>query len=64
MVFLKVSAREHLTFPRISVLAADLHAMINVIFSQAASVINLEQSQSVLWRQSIFSRCKHVLNSE
>ncbi len=48
MVFLKCSAREHITFPRISTLAADLHAMINVIFYHAASVINLEQSHNQL----------------
>lgn len=46
MVFLKCSVREHLTFPRISMLAADLHAMINVIFYHGASVINLKQSHN------------------
>lgn len=61
---LKGSAREHLTFPRISVLAADLHAMINVIFYHAASVINLEQSHNQFSRDRGYSAAVSMLNSE
>lgn len=55
LVLLKGSARERLTFPRISVLAAHLHAMINVIFYHAASVINLEQSHNQFSRDRGYS---------
>jgi len=63
-ILLKGSAREHLTFPRISVLVADLHAMINVIFYHATSVINFEQSHNQFSRDRRYSAAVSMLNSK